>query len=402
MKTKNLIAGALLLIANMVTPTVSLAQTGTVLSKTITTSGIQRTYIIYQPTNYNSSNTKLSLIFNFHGFNGKNTDQLAYGDFRKIADTAHILIICPQARTVFPNGARWETFSPKPDAGDNTFVNDILASLLLQYPNIDKNSVYATGISNGAFMAQDLGAFNPNFAAIASVAGDMTVSHLGLTHLSRTPMMEIHGTSDLTVPWAGTLAPTAGTTLEYYADIDKMMANWVKYNQCSTTPIKTSLPNISTTDNSTVEKQEYTNGNGGKTVLYKVTGGGHTWPGAKTTVGGGSGNTNQDFDASLAIWKFFRNYKLNLAKSGTFIENENSNTNIVSVYPNPSNGIFTLKSTTKVVSVEFTNILGVSVLTQQINAETATIDLSNNADGIYSLKIISEDGTTTQKIIVSK
>jgi len=64
------------------------------------------------------------------------------------------------------------------------------------------------------------------------------------------------------------------------------------------------------TDNCTVEMYTYTECNGDSEIIfYKVIDGGHTWPGA--------GNaefptvfTNQDIDASLEIWNFFKDYKL--------------------------------------------------------------------------------------------
>jgi len=67
------------------------------------------------------------------------------------------------------------------------------------------------------------------------------------------------------------------------------------------------MPNTNTTDGCTAERQLYLGGDQGSTVEhYKVTGGGHTWPGSAFNVG----VTNQDFNASKEIWRFFLQYRL--------------------------------------------------------------------------------------------
>jgi len=54
----------------------------------------------------------------------------------------------------------------------------------------------------------------------------------------------------------------------------------------------------------------YTECNGDSEIIfYKVIDGGHTWPGAGN-AGYPTGPTNQDIDASLEIWNFFKDYKL--------------------------------------------------------------------------------------------
>ena len=70
-----------------------------------------------------------------------------------------------------------------------------------------------------------------------------------------------------------------------------------------------------------------------------------------------------------------------------------------SVYPNPGSGIFILKSATEILNIEVTNILGAPVLSQQINSESAIIDLNKESNGIYFVKIISEKAILSQKII---
>ena len=71
------------------------------------------------------------------------------------------------------------------------------------------------------------------------------------------------------------------------------------------------LLDLDTTDSCTVEMISYTNCKDKIDVIYyKIINGGHTWPGAGP-AGYPAGNTNQDFNASVEIWNFFKDIRLN-------------------------------------------------------------------------------------------
>jgi alpha-tubulin suppressor-like RCC1 family protein len=74
----------------------------------------------------------------------------------------------------------------------------------------------------------------------------------------------------------------------------------------------------------------------------------------------------------------------------------------VSVYPNPSTGIFTVHSSRfKVQSVEITDVPGREVLKSQVTSHNAEIDLSRQAKGIYFVKASDAEGNfAVKKIIV--
>lgn len=78
--------------------------------------------------------------------------------------------------------------------------------------------------------------------------------------------------------------------------------------------------------------------------------------------------------------------------------------NSIHISPNPSNGIFSVQQTDKIQKLNFsiTNILGEKVFeTKTFNIKTE-VDISNQPNGIYFLKINSENGTATKKIIINK
>ncbi len=72
--------------------------------------------------------------------------------------------------------------------------------------------------------------------------------------------------------------------------------------------------------------------------------------------------------------------------------------NDVSIYPNPTSGVFTISAeANKITQIKITNTIG-----QQIKTITniETIDLTNTPKGIYFVEIKTDKGTTNKKIIL--
>jgi hypothetical protein len=67
------------------------------------------------------------------------------------------------------------------------------------------------------------------------------------------------------------------------------------------------------------------------------------------------------------------------------IKTNNAGNSLISLYPNPTNGIVTIELpvTTKVT---VTNVLGKIIFTENLNAGVQTIDISNQSNGIYFVK----------------
>ncbi|MBA3900698.1 MAG: T9SS type A sorting domain-containing protein, partial [Bacteroidetes bacterium] len=81
----------------------------------------------------------------------------------------------------------------------------------------------------------------------------------------------------------------------------------------------------------------------------------------------------------------------------------NTSENTVNIYPNPSRGIITVNATAN-SSVFVLNALG-AVITEGIVANgnpAVTFDLSNQPNGIYFVKISSENGSVTKKVNLIK
>ncbi len=72
----------------------------------------------------------------------------------------------------------------------------------------------------------------------------------------------------------------------------------------------------------------------------------------------------------------------------------------VSVYPNPTNGIWNIKANNlNIETVQVFDILGKQVMTLAPNASEVSIDASGLNEGIYLVKMTSANGTKTMKLV---
>ena len=360
------------------------------ITDSISHDGLSREYILYVPANYTGTEA-VPLLFNFHGYTSNANDQMWYGDFRGIADTAGFIIIHPQGTLDGTGTTHFNVGWGGSTVDDVGFTEALIDSISAAY-NINQNRVYSTGMSNGGFMSFKLACeLSDRIAGIASVTGSIlpaTLNNCNAIH--STPIMQIHGTSDGTVPYGG----GAGWT----EPITSLVEHWVDFNNCDTAAVVENVPDINTGDGTTVEKFTYMNGDNCTEVIhYKVANGSHTWPGTVFTSAG----TNQDINASIEIWKFLSQYDMNGLIgncSSAGVENESLNT--VTVYPNPANDqikIEGIQNLNDIQELVITDLSGAVVLTGE-NIENG-IDVSELAKGMYHIHITQLTGETFIKFV---
>ena len=266
--------------------------------------GVYRQYITYIPSIYQPSQPT-PLLFNLHGRTGTAYSTMWHADFRPIADTANFIIIHPQGLLDNTGVTHWNLGQSSVD--DIGFLNSLYSNIVSNY-NINLDQVYSTGMSNGGYMSYYLACnMNNKIAAIASVTGAMgSFTQLNCNPTHPTPIMEIHGTNDVIVPFNNIVSG-----IEYWRD----------YNNCNLIADTIFIPDLVLGDSSNVEHIIYNNGdNGVTTELFKIINGGHTWPGSNFP--NSNGITNYDINAALEIWKFFSRYNINgLIGLNNIIEN---------------------------------------------------------------------------------
>jgi polyhydroxybutyrate depolymerase len=344
----------------------------TTIYDTLVIDGLSRNYILYEPAIYDGS-VAVPLVINLHGYGSNSSQQLFYGDFRPSADADNFIVVCPNG-TLDGNGVRyWNAFVNGGATDDVSFVSQLIDSISLIY-NIDQSQVFATGMSNGGFMSYKLACELTNkIAKIASVTGTMNPGlSATCSPSSSIPVMEIHGTSDQTVPYNG-----IPNVMEPIADV---VAYWVNHNNCDLTPTITAVPDNDPNDNSTAERIVYANGDDNSEVIhYKITGGGHTWPDAIIDIPGS--NTNHDFNASAAIWEFFKGEPFVGIKDR--LEEQDLSIQIQNEILTASAG-----ENEKIESLRIVNTLGQEVLT----VAEAQVSIHNLNKGLYYVLVETPKG----------
>jgi len=346
------------------------------ITATITHDALQREYILYVPASYTGSNA-VPLVLNFHGYTSNATEQMWYGDFRPIADTANFIIVHPNGMLDATGTTHFNVGWGGSTIDDVGFTSALLDSISAEY-NINAERVYSTGMSNGGFMSYQLACqLSDKIAAIASVTGSMSPATYNACNPQHpTPVLEIHGTADGTVAYNGS---------NFSKPIIEVLDYWINFNNSNTTPCVINIPDINTSDGSTVEQLIYYGGDNDVTVEhFKITGGGHTWSGSAF---GGAG-TNYDIDASVEVWKFFSKYDINgLIGGPTLIESSEFNFEI-SIYPNPAtNKVSVQCMSSKAMAYELYSMQGRLILTGVNDPLSREIDLSNLPQNVYILKI---------------
>ncbi len=361
---------------------ISTAQTET--EGNITSGGLNRHFLLYIPEVYNA-NEAVPLVINLHGYTSNSLEQKLYTQFMPIADSANFILVYPDGTLDSGGTTFWNSFGLDGGVDDVAFISDLIDYLQTQY-NIDSNCIYATGMSNGGYMSYELACqLSDRIAAIASVTGSMTSLQTGGCNQTHpTPVMQIHGTIDGTVPYEGNFGSLA---------IESLVDFWVQFNQCDTPPVLEQVPNLSTTDNCTAEHYIYSNGLSNSSVeFYKIIGGDHSWPGAPININ----TTNQDFNASAEIWRFFSQYKLNELQLGVPSINPELG---VKIFPNPSQGSFVVSSNNQSVDrIELFDSMGKLLL--QVEKPGNNFTVNNQLPGCYVIKVSAGQSTRILRLII--
>ena len=75
----------------------------------------------------------------------------------------------------------------------------------------------------------------------------------------------------------------------------------------------------------------------------------------------------------------------------------------VNVYPNPSNGVFSVSvPTAKAYTLEVTDLTGKVIKQQTASSKdkTAQLKLNTFAQGVYLLKVTSDEASTVRRIVI--
>lgn len=264
-----------------------------------------RTYFVHVPPQLDLSRP-IPVVLVFHGA-GMNGRMMAH--FTGLNDKANAAGFV----AVYPNGTgagelllvfnaagtREKPFGSRAD--DVKFVGSLLDDLATVLP-VDPDRVFATGFSNGGMLCYRLAAELPErIAAIAPVAGTQAIREL-VPRLP-VPILHLHGTQDLIVPWDG---PKPGGRRSFpFLSLDDTLAIWRPVNRCVSEAVQTDVPDA-VADETRVIRRQYLPESGGAAIdVYVIEGGGHNWPGSTRAEFAFLGKSTGDIAANDLIWDFF-------------------------------------------------------------------------------------------------
>lgn len=273
---------------------------------TITSGGRERWFFRYAV----DAPAPRPLVVDFHGYSEGaeiHTGFTQLGDFGQ-EHGFHV---------VYPHGegdpVRWDASAASDDV---RFTRDLLDTVEAELC-VDTDRVFVVGLSNGAMMASRLACeLADRVAAIGAVAG--IADPEGCEPTRRVPVLAVHGTADAFVPYDGGLGERAldlpapdgsGRTLRELPElaraasrppVPEIVAAWAERNGCGDEAREVEL----TEDVDVVVRSCP---GGADVVLYRVDGGGHTWPGSPfgEAIADVVGVTTTSISTNELLWQFF-------------------------------------------------------------------------------------------------
>ena len=272
--------------------------------------GLPRMYRVHVPEGYNGA-SPAPLLIAFHG-GGGDMDYMAkdehYGLIAK-SDKEGFVLVFPSGYSKFKSGkiATWNAGKCCGDARDKKiddvgFVRQIISNLSAQM-KIDRNKIYATGMSNGGMMSHRLACeMADTFKAVAPVAG--TDGTLSCNPSQPISVLNIHAINDTHVLFNGGAGKDVfkdASMVTEFVSVPETVARWVKRDQCTGSPQRVLSVEGAYCD-------QYSSCAGGVKVQVCVTeSGGHSWPGGNKPGGikRDKEDTSKAISANDVMWDFF-------------------------------------------------------------------------------------------------
>jgi polyhydroxybutyrate depolymerase len=238
-----------------------------------------------------SGETAVPLVLNFHGLGSRATEQILYTGMNTKADEEGFITVHPDGTGITRswNGGSCCGVAASDDVDDVGFARAIVEYVSARHC-IDPRRIYATGMSNGGFMAHRLGCEAADvFAAVSGVTGHLLLPDADCNPGRPVPVLHVHGTADTVVPYEG-----GGFVA--FPPVEAVMAEWAARNGCADEPVEIAI-------HGPVRCVAWPDCDGAvETILCTEQDGGHTWP--------GSFHGTQAWSATDGLWAFFERHAL--------------------------------------------------------------------------------------------
>lgn len=221
----------------------------------------------------------MPLVIMLHGYSASSDAEENYLRLTAVSDSKGFLYVRPNGTPDSMGNRFWNgtdgccNFQP-PYIDDSTYLSNLIDQMSAHF-TVDPKRVYFIGHSNGGFMSYRMACdHGDKIAAIVSLAGAMWQDLSKCPAKTPVSVLEVHGTADTTIPYAG--GSNAGHA---FPGATTSIADWTTYDGCSSTA-DTSAPNLDLElsvagAETTVTKYAVGCKAGTATELWSIAGGGH-------------------------------------------------------------------------------------------------------------------------------
>lgn len=292
------------------------AAAGTLTRGTLEHGGRARSYAVYAPS---GAARGLPAVFVLHGGGGRGLQLRSHtaGRFDRLADREGFLVVYPDGVEKSWNDGRANDRTASREKVDDVGFLGALADRLVREAGADPRRLYAVGISNGGFMSHALACRDAaRWAAVAPVSASLNAEADAPCRPARpVPILMVNGTEDKLVPWDGREVRFFYKVLGAKRTVPETVAAWTGFDGCRGKPAEEDLPDADPGDGTRWRLSAWRDCKAGSEVLlYRVEGGGHTWPRGGIYLPRVVGRTSRDVDFEALVWAFFKRHALPGAK----------------------------------------------------------------------------------------
>ena len=353
---------------------------------TIPHDGLDRSYLLHVPPSY-TGDEPTPLIIAMHGGFGSGPQLEGQSQLSQKSDAEGFIVVYPngvlsplQIRTW--NAGECCGYSAQNNIDDVGFLMAMLDTLENQLA-IDTSRIYATGMSNGAFMSYRLACErSERIAAIAPVAGSMALEECQPQRA--VPVMHLHSYLDENIPAEGGVG--SGFSTHHNPPLDSVMNAWAAFSNCTTLndtlQADEELTHVSWSDCDCNNEMQ----------LLISEDGGHSWPGGNGTIIGDP--PSEVLDGNDLMWAFFQDHSLECQGASGLVSPSHEQP---AIYPNPTEGLVHVQIDAIPSNLEVFDIYGKLV---HRSHQSRTADLTALDPGVYLLKVMVGEKVYIQKVLL--
>lgn len=260
---------------------------------------INREFYIVSPNDL-TSDDQAPLLISLHGGADYADANMQYTGFLDILNEKSFVAIFPQGTVAEGKGdTGWYAGGDCSglEVCDLSFIERLI-DYSVEDLNIDKNRVYVSGFSNGAFMVYTLACFlSDKIAAFAPVSGSMSPDDYQICNPQRPiPIIHIHGINDDSIPIQGS---------DYVTPLEDVSSFLSMINNCTQSSIIDG-EDINEDGYAWYSEISYDCNEGVSVNFTYLENFGHNWPSLESSKGSGA-----DIDGASFIWEFLSAYDIN-------------------------------------------------------------------------------------------